>query len=165
MSTVLIVDDYPAVRKSLRRLLERLCSVVCIEATNGLDAIAKTEASHPDLIIMDISMPGMNGFEAASVLQKTMPQVPLFLFTSHQNRDVASQAASAGMRGVFQAKGYQCSCGRSERVVRRAAPAAHPLRGILRMTLPSIGDRPISALEMQESRSRCTATIATASAW
>jgi DNA-binding NarL/FixJ family response regulator len=43
----------------------------------------------------------MNGFEAATVLQKTMPQAPLFLFTSHQNRDVASQAASAGIRAVF----------------------------------------------------------------
>jgi DNA-binding NarL/FixJ family response regulator len=101
MSTVLIVDDCPAVRKGLRRLLEKLPSVVCIEATNGLDAIAKTEASHPDLIIMDISMPGMNGFEAASVLQKTMPQVPLFMFTSHDIRDVERQAASVGICAVF----------------------------------------------------------------
>jgi CheY-like chemotaxis protein len=51
--------------------------------------------------ILDLCMPEMNGFEAATVLQKTMPQVPLFLFTSHQNRDVASQAASAGIRAVF----------------------------------------------------------------
>jgi DNA-binding NarL/FixJ family response regulator len=101
MSTVLIVDDYPAVRKGLRRLLEKLCSVVCIEATNGLDAIAKTEVSRPDLIILDWGMPEMNGLEAASVLQKTMPQVPLFMFTSHDIRDVESQAASVGIRAVF----------------------------------------------------------------
>lgn len=50
--------------------------------------------------ILDLCMPEMNGFEDATVLQKTMPQVPLFLFTSHQNRDVASQAASAGIRAV-----------------------------------------------------------------
>jgi DNA-binding NarL/FixJ family response regulator len=101
MSTILIVDDYPAVRKSLRRLLERLCSVVCIEAVNGLDAIAKAEVSHPDLIILDLCMPKMNGFEAATVLQKIMPKVPLFMFTSHQSRDVESQAASVGIRAVF----------------------------------------------------------------
>ena len=101
MSTVLIVDDYPAVRKGLRRLLEKLCSVVCIEATNGLDAIAKTEGSHPDLIILDLGMPEMNGLEAASLLQKTMPQVPLFMFTSYDIRDVESQAASVGIRAVF----------------------------------------------------------------
>src|SRR6202047_1983757 len=101
MSTVLIVDDYPAVRKALRSLLEKLCSVVCIEAINGLDAIAKAEVSHPDLIILDLCMPKMNGFEAATVLQKIMPKVPLFMFTSHQSRDVESQAASVGIRAVF----------------------------------------------------------------
>jgi CheY-like chemotaxis protein len=101
ISTVLIIDDYPAVRKALRRLLEKLCSVVCIEAANGLDAIAKTEVSRPDLIILDMSMPGMNGFETATVLQKTMPQVPIFMFTAHNSPLVESKAASAGIRAVF----------------------------------------------------------------
>jgi CheY-like chemotaxis protein len=101
MPTVLIVDDYPAVRKTLRSLLEKLCSVMCIEASNGLDAIAKAEVLRPDLIILDLGMPEMNGFEAATVLQKTMPQVPLFLFTSHDRRDVEPQAVSVGIRAVF----------------------------------------------------------------
>src|SRR4029077_10491123 len=101
MPTVLIVDDYPAARKALRGLLEKLCSVACIEASNGLDAIAKTEVSRPDLIILDLSMPEMNGFEAATILQKTMPQVPLFLFTFHESHEVASQAALVGIRAVF----------------------------------------------------------------
>jgi DNA-binding NarL/FixJ family response regulator len=102
MSTILIVDAYPAVRKALRRLLEnRLRAVVCIEAANGLDAIAKTEASCPDLVILDLRMPEMNGFEAAAVLQKTMPQVPLFMFTFHDSREVAPRAASVGIRAVF----------------------------------------------------------------
>ena len=65
MSTILIVDAYPAVRKAFRSLLEsRLCSVVGIEAANGLDAITMIEISRPDLIILDWSMPEMNGFEA-----------------------------------------------------------------------------------------------------
>jgi CheY-like chemotaxis protein len=102
MSTVLIVDDYPAVRKALRSLFEQqLYSVVCIEAANGVDAIAKTKLPCPDLIILDLCIPGMNGFEAATVLQKTMPQVPLFLFTYHDKREVESQAASVGIRAVF----------------------------------------------------------------
>ena len=102
MSTVLIVDDFPAVRKALRSLLEKqLSSVVCIEAISGLEAIAKAKTSCPALIILDLSMPEMNGFEAATVLQKTMPQVPLFMFTSHQGREVESQAASVGIRAVF----------------------------------------------------------------
>jgi CheY-like chemotaxis protein len=101
MSTVLIVDDFPAIRTVLHNLLEKLCSVVCIEAVNGLDAIAKAEVSHPDLIILDMSMPEMNGFEAATVLQKTMPQVPIFMFTAHDGPTVKSKAASVGIRAVF----------------------------------------------------------------
>jgi CheY-like chemotaxis protein len=102
MSIVLIVDDYPPVRKTLRGPFEKqLCPVVCIEAINGLDAIAKTKESCPDLIILDLGMPVMNGFEAATVLQKTMPQVPLFMFTSHDSLEVKLQAASVGIRAVF----------------------------------------------------------------
>ena len=93
MSTVLIVDAFPAVRKALRRLLERqLCSV---------DAIAKTEVSRPDLIILDLCMPEMNGFEAARVLRETMPQIPILMFTSHDSPAVESKAASVGIRAVF----------------------------------------------------------------
>jgi DNA-binding NarL/FixJ family response regulator len=102
LPTVLIVDDYPALRKALRSLFEQqLNSVVCIEAINGLDAIAKAKVSCPDLIILDLCMPEMNGFEAATVLQKTMPQVPLFMFTNHLSNEVESQAASVGIRAVF----------------------------------------------------------------
>jgi DNA-binding NarL/FixJ family response regulator len=102
MPTVLIVDDCPAVRKTLRNLLEKqLSSVVCIEAANGLDAIAMTELSCPDLIILDLGMPGMNGFDAATVLHETKPRVPLFMFTSHDSRDVESQATSVGILAVF----------------------------------------------------------------
>jgi two-component system response regulator YesN len=102
MSTVLIVDDCPAVRRTLRSLLEKqLSSVVCIEAVNGLDAVAKTKKSCPDLIILDLRMPGMNGFEAATILHKTKPQVPLFMFTSHSSHEVESQAVSVGIRAVF----------------------------------------------------------------
>jgi DNA-binding NarL/FixJ family response regulator len=101
MSTVLIVDDFLSVRKSIRGLLEELPSVVCVEASDGLDAIVKAEVSRPDLIILDMSMPGMNGFEVATVLQKTMPQVPIFMFTAHDSPFIESKAASAGIRAVF----------------------------------------------------------------
>jgi CheY-like chemotaxis protein len=120
MPTVLIVDDCPAVRTTLRSALEKPGSVVCIEASNGLDAIAKAEVSRPDLIILDLGMgPGMNGFDAATVLQKTMPQVPLFMFTSRQSRDVESKAVSVGItRCIFQVYGYQRTCGTSEGIIK-----------------------------------------------
>jgi len=102
MSTVLIVDDFPAVRKALRSLLEKqLSSVVCIEAISGLEAIAKAKTSCPALIILDLSMPKMDGFQTATVLQRMMPQVPIFMFTAHDGPTVESKAASVGIRAVF----------------------------------------------------------------
>jgi DNA-binding response OmpR family regulator len=82
-------------------LLEKLSSVVCSEAANGLDAIAMTEVSCPDLIILDLGMPGMNGFNAATILHKAKPQVPLFMFTSHDSDEVESEAALTGILAVF----------------------------------------------------------------
>jgi CheY-like chemotaxis protein len=94
---------------------QQLNSVVCIEAINGLDAIAKAKVSCPDLIILDLCMPEMNGFEAATVLQKTMPQVPLFMFTNHLSD---ASGVSGNTRRVFQVHGYRRTRGRSERVVK-----------------------------------------------
>ena len=79
---------------------------------------AKTEAASPDLIILDLGMPGMNGFEAATILHKTKPQVPLFMLTSHDRREVESQAALAGIRAVFsKCTDTQRTCGTGERIV------------------------------------------------
>jgi CheY-like chemotaxis protein len=72
-----------------------------MEAANGLDAIAMTEVSCPDLIILDLGMPVMNGFTAATILHETKPQIPLFMFTSHNSPVVESKAASAGICAVF----------------------------------------------------------------
>jgi DNA-binding NarL/FixJ family response regulator len=102
MSTILIVDDHLMIRKILRKLLEqRLDSVVCVEAIDGLDAIAKAEACCPDLVILDLYMPEMNGFQAAAAIHKVTPEVPLFMLTSDLTREVESQAACVGIRSVF----------------------------------------------------------------
>jgi CheY-like chemotaxis protein len=74
---------------------------VCIEASNGLDAIAKTKESCLDLVVLDLCMPGMTGFEVATILHKTKPHVPLFMLTSHQSGDLESQAASVGICAAF----------------------------------------------------------------
>jgi chemotaxis response regulator CheB len=68
--------------------------LVCIEAVDGLDAIIKAKKFCPDLIILCLGVPEMNGFEAATVLQKTMPQVPLF----HESPVVESKAASGNRK-------------------------------------------------------------------
>ena len=100
MSTVLIVDDYPTIRKALRSLLEKLCSVVCIEASNGFDAIAKAEESRPDLIILDLGMPEMNGFEAAREISSALPGTPILFNTLYASPQVEREAEKIGVVGV-----------------------------------------------------------------
>ena len=82
--TILVADDNPAIRKSLCRLFETVEDYdVCAEAENGKRAIDLALRHKPDLIILDLSMPVMNGLEAAHELKKLMPEIPIILFTQH----------------------------------------------------------------------------------
>jgi CheY-like chemotaxis protein len=97
---VLIVDDQPNVRKALRWYFEEL-KLECSEAENGLDALQKAQQVKPDLIILDFSMPVMNGFEAAKVFKQVMPEVPILMLTAHFG--VADEAAKdVGVLGSLQ---------------------------------------------------------------
>src|ERR1700730_19122344 len=78
--SILIVDDSLPVRRMLRSFVEaRTDFEVCGEAVNGLDAIEKARTLHPDLIVMDLSMPVMNGLEAETVLKAMLPEVPVVI--------------------------------------------------------------------------------------
>jgi CheY-like chemotaxis protein len=80
--TVLIADDSASVRLSVRLLLEgRHSEIVVREAVDGLDAIEKAKKSKPDLILLDLAMPRLNGAEAATVLKNDLPKTPVILFT------------------------------------------------------------------------------------
>jgi DNA-binding NarL/FixJ family response regulator len=82
---ILIVDDLPELRKLIRAFLEEeLGFHVCGEAIDGLDAIEKAKDLKPDLIVLDLSMPRMNGLEAAPRLKKILPKTPIILFTVHE---------------------------------------------------------------------------------
>jgi DNA-binding NarL/FixJ family response regulator len=82
--TVLIADDSEIVRKLICRLFETEADYdLCAEAKNGEEAIALAVEHRPDLILLDLSMPVMNGLDAARELKQLMPQVPIILFTDH----------------------------------------------------------------------------------
>jgi DNA-binding NarL/FixJ family response regulator len=82
---ILIVDDLPQMRKLIRDYLEEEKEFrVRGEAIDGFDAIDKAHNLKPDLIILDASMPGMNGIEAAPKLKKLLPETPIILFTCHE---------------------------------------------------------------------------------
>ncbi|HXN24990.1 MAG TPA: response regulator transcription factor [Candidatus Dormibacteraeota bacterium] len=100
--SILIVDDNPSVRRVIRRILESHHDFdICGEAVNGQDAIAKARQLRPDLIVLDFSMPVMNGVEAADMLSKTMPEIPLIMLTAHKNRFIELIARAAGVRTVL----------------------------------------------------------------
>jgi CheY-like chemotaxis protein len=80
--SILIADDSKTTRSVLRTFLEsREGFEVCGEAVDGVDAIEKAKELHPDLIILDLAMPRMNGAAAASILKRRMPKTPIILFT------------------------------------------------------------------------------------
>ncbi len=99
---ILIVDDSSAVRGSVRRLFESVPGwLVCGEAVNGQQAIETARALKPNIIILDLSMPVMNGLEAAKVLSENLPAVPLIMFTSFVTYQIEQEAIAAGVRQVI----------------------------------------------------------------
>ncbi len=98
----MVVDDNPAIRRSLRSILEFNNDwVVCGEAADGRDGIEKARLLAPDLIVLDVSMPVMNGLEAARILHQIMPEVPVILCSLHIDRLLEMEARGAGVTAVF----------------------------------------------------------------
>jgi DNA-binding NarL/FixJ family response regulator len=94
---ILVVDDSETCRKVTRLFLEsQLGLEVCGEAVDGVDAIEKARVLKPDLVILDLAMPRMNGVEAASRLRAMMPRVPIVLFTMWDDAACRALALSAG---------------------------------------------------------------------
>jgi CheY-like chemotaxis protein len=97
---VLIVDDNPTVRTHIRTQLEASGLEVCGEAIDGLDAVEKAPLLKPDLIILDLSMPRMNGIEAARLLSKLCPDAPIILYTLHASVIRAERSLPEGITEV-----------------------------------------------------------------
>jgi two-component system, NarL family, nitrate/nitrite response regulator NarL len=100
--TVLIADDNAFVRTALYEIFEREPDLhVCAVVENGREAIEEACRLNPDLIVLDIAMPVMNGLEAARVLRELMPNVPLILYSANP-REVSEQfATSIGIYGMI----------------------------------------------------------------
>ena len=97
---ILIVDDNAIIRRTLRNIIGFNGWAVCGEAVDGRDAIEKAQALCPDLIVLDFSMPVMNGLEAAHVLHQIMPGVPMILCSLHANDVLQREATTAGVKMV-----------------------------------------------------------------
>jgi DNA-binding NarL/FixJ family response regulator len=95
---VLIVDDDEAIRDGLRHIVENLGAEVIAEADDGRSGIESAKEYEPELILLDVSMPGMNGITAARQLLEIMPKVPIVLVSQHSNRVYAEEAMQIGVK-------------------------------------------------------------------
>ena len=99
---ILIADDDASIRRLLRRLIESHENwTVCGDAQDGQDAVTKAAQLGPDLVVLDLAMPQMNGLQAARQISRTNPELPLLLLTVQQlSRELASEALHAGFKGA-----------------------------------------------------------------
>ena len=102
---VLVVDDHPAFRKALSSALSMVEDIeIAGEAGSGLDACVEAERVQPDAIVMDLSMPDLDGIGAMKRIHATRPELPVVILTAHADEGVEREALEAGARG-FLAKG------------------------------------------------------------
>lgn len=99
--TVLIVDDNVFIRHGLWEVFQRQGDFeVCGVAENGREAIEEAARLHPDLIVLDLAMPVMNGLDAARILKRMMPSIPLIMFSAFDESFSKQQARLIGLSGL-----------------------------------------------------------------
>jgi DNA-binding NarL/FixJ family response regulator len=99
---ILIADDDAAIRRLIRRLIESHSDwQVCGEACDGGDTVGKATELNPDVIVIDLAMPQMNGLQAAREISKSLPDTPMLLLTVQQvSKELTREAAHAGFTGA-----------------------------------------------------------------
>lgn len=99
---ILVVDDHDIVRRGLKQLLAtRQGWEVCGEAKTGLEAVALAEQLHPEIVIMDVSMPELNGLEAARRIHKLFPKLGILILTLHFSDQLVREIVAAGARAYI----------------------------------------------------------------
>ncbi|MCA1988484.1 MAG: response regulator transcription factor [Desulfarculus sp.] len=102
MIRVLLADDHSIVRAGLRRLIEDAGDMeVVMEADDGRQAIAEALRLRPDVVVVDLSMPGLDGLEVISRLHEQMPDLPLLVLTMHEEEQYVVRSLAAGARGYI----------------------------------------------------------------
>lgn len=98
--TVFVVDDHPIVREGVKRTLERQPNLECVgEAADGCEATALVPRARPDIVLLDIAMPGIDGVQTARLLKNLCPRVKIIALTIHDEQRVLREIFEAGASG------------------------------------------------------------------
>jgi len=99
---ILIADDHDVVRRGLKSLIEDVPGwVVCAEANNGRMALERVKLHKPNVVIMDVTMPELNGLEATRQIRKHHPDTEVLVLTMHESEQIATEVLKAGARGYI----------------------------------------------------------------
>ncbi len=99
---ILIADDHELIRQGARKLLEAQTGwEVCGEASTGREAIEKAKELKPDIVVLDLSMPDLNGLEATRQIVKALPQTEVLILTLHESEELIHDVLDAGAHGYL----------------------------------------------------------------
>ena len=97
---ILLVDDHPIVRQGLKTILQEHAGWEVIgEASDGAEAVEKAKSLSPDVMVLDVTMPRMNGLEACRLLRRQSPHLEILIVTQHDSPQMMREALEAGARG------------------------------------------------------------------
>jgi DNA-binding NarL/FixJ family response regulator len=94
---ILLADDHAIVRRHVRNMLQAQGWEVCAEATNGREAVDLTAKERPDLVVLDLSMPGLHGMEAARLIHEQVPETEIIVLSMYEPYEVMAQMAGSGV--------------------------------------------------------------------
>lgn len=124
---ILVVDDHAIMRDGIRALLSLQSDVEIVgEAAEGKEALEKVQELSPDVVIMDIAMPGMDGLEATRRIRKKDPRVKVLVLTQHDNREYILSAIKAGIMGYVPKKALGAELVTAIRAVNKGESFLYP---------------------------------------
>jgi CheY-like chemotaxis protein len=143
---ILIADDNPVVRTALRHLLESVDGWEIIDAGNGQEAVAKAQELRPNLIILDLLMPMMDGFTAAREISKLLPDTPLLMHTLHWYPQIELEAQKVGVRKVVSKADSKCLVPAIRQLLASDPPAASQGPKVVAADIPPPEISPLPAV-------------------
>lgn len=148
---VVLADDHVLVRQSLKSLLEREGFHVVGEASDGQEAIRRVESLHPNIAVMDISMPTLNGVDAARELSRSSPKTNSILLTQHNEDQYVSEALEAGVKGYVLKSQAACDLVQAINQISRGEAYLSPgVFGAVMEAFRSKSERPRDPLTARE---------------